>query len=171
MRIEEKAGKLIISDFDEFEAYRIASKIEQDGIDFYGSLLAAITEAKVKDGLNFLLGEERKHLAFFEKCLSALRRAKDDPSEDNDLLSSMDYGVFQPYQAMKGFKEALGHPQKALRLGIKIEDNSIKFYESCAENVSSPDTKKEISAIIGEERNHKRILEQMLEGLTRGEAA
>ncbi len=42
MKIEEREGKLVIVDFNELEAYKVASKIEKDGIRFYDNLIQKI---------------------------------------------------------------------------------------------------------------------------------
>lgn len=35
MKVEEKNNKLVITDFNEIDAYKIAYKVEKDGLDFY----------------------------------------------------------------------------------------------------------------------------------------
>jgi rubrerythrin len=165
MRIEEKQGKLVVTDFNEFEAYRIASKIERDGIEFYEKLSNNAGQKELKNALRFLLQEEKKHLKFFEGCLSLLREEKEDISEDEDLLSSMDYGIFKPYQSITELENILKDSRKAIRLGLVIEDRSIEFYKNCEGKISTPVTKKEISRIIEEEKRHKELLENILTNL------
>lgn len=145
MRIEEKEGNLVITDFNELEAYKIACKIEADGIDFY----------KSKEVFNFLLAEEQKHLKLFNELLFKLKEGREDSFEGDDLLSTIDYGIFMPVKKINS-------PREALQLGIIIEDRSIKFYEFCKDRVSSNTAKKEISNIISEEHKHKELLEEML---------
>ncbi|MCX5657782.1 MAG: hypothetical protein NTZ48_06120 [Candidatus Omnitrophica bacterium] len=96
MKIADKKGKLVISDFNEFDAYRMASKVENDGIDFYRKFLGSVSSKDIAEAIGFLVQEEKNHLKFFQECLDALRQGKEDPSEDNDLLESMDYGIFLP---------------------------------------------------------------------------
>jgi len=162
MKIEEKEGKLIVTDFNEIEAYRIASKIEKDGIGFYEKLSSAAKNKELKNALRFLLQEEKKHLKFFEDCLTKLRQEKEDVWEDDDLLTSLDYGIFQPYQSIEQLENILRDAGKALRLGLIIEEKSIKFYEICREKISGLQAKKEISYIIDEENRHKQLLEDVL---------
>ncbi|MCM8778186.1 MAG: ferritin family protein [Candidatus Omnitrophica bacterium] len=161
MKIGEKNGNFIITDFSELEAYKIACKIETDGIDFYQRLLEKTSEERLKETLNFLLLEERKHLKIFEEAKFELRKRVDD-SSDEDLLSSMDFGIFQPYQSIDELNQVLDNPQKAFKLGIIIEDKSIKFYTLCKEKVSAEEAKRELSKIIQEEYQHKKLLADML---------
>ncbi len=165
MKIEEKNGGLAIVDFNELEAYKIASKIESDGISFYTNLSAGIKNKKIQEIVNSLIQEEREHLKFFQEQLSIKNQSIDDGFEDDDLLRFMDYGIFKPYQEMKQMKDLIYDTQKALDLGIIVEDKSIKFYQACQRSVNSPDTKKELSNIIKEEEKHKAKLEGLLKEL------
>jgi rubrerythrin len=162
MKIQEKNGRLTISDFDEFDAARIACKIEKDGMWFYEKLKNSMTDADIRKSVDFLISEEKKHLGFFEDTLEALRRQKEDVHEDDDLLSGMDFGVFEPYQSIAELENIVSTPAKALRLGIAIEDKSIQFYEACRGLVSGADTKAALAGIIVEEKRHKALLQKML---------
>ncbi len=162
MRIEEKGGEFVIVDFDELEAYKIARKIERDGLNFYKKLLEKAVEEKTKKALAFLIEKEREHLNFFGDRLSEIREKKDDSFEEDDLLGTIDYGIFQPYQSMEQLEKALDDPRKALRLGLIVENHSIKFYKSCRDKVTSEKTKEEMTRIIEDECEHKAQVEGML---------
>jgi rubrerythrin len=113
MRIEEKNGNLVIVDFNELEALKIASRIENDGIRFYTRLAASAGAPKVRETLELLAFQEKDHLEFFRKELQRLREKREDPFEEDDLLDSIDYGIFQPYQSMADLEKALDTPRKA----------------------------------------------------------
>ncbi|MDD5584024.1 MAG: ferritin-like domain-containing protein [Candidatus Omnitrophica bacterium] len=162
MRIEERHGKFVVSDFDEFEAYRIACTIERDGIRFYGLLAKNTKDQKITQTLDFLLGEEKKHLVFFEGNLNALRVATEDRHEDNDLLGSMDFGVFKPYQDMSDLNNIVTDSKKALALSVAVEDMSIRFYQGCYAAISSTAVKTQLKRIIEEEEKHKKLFEELL---------
>ena len=129
MKIEEKGADLVITDFSELETYKIAIKIEKDGISFYENLIKDEKHINAKQELEFLLQDEKKHLKTFEKHLYELREKENDNFETDDLLDYMDYGIFHPYQDIKDLSEILNDEKKALRLGIALEDKSIKFYK------------------------------------------
>ena len=162
MKIEAKGDKLVVVDFDEFDALRIACKIEKDGMEFYGQLASSVEKRDVKATLAFLLGEEKKHLTFFEESLQRLRDKKEDKGEEDDLLTAMDYGMFSSYPNASELENILNDMQKAMRLGIAIENKSIQFYEACRDKVSDSVTKEEIAHIIAEERKHKALFEKLL---------
>lgn len=162
MKIEARGDKLVIVDFDAFDALRIACKIEKDGIEFYTQLASSLAKRDTKETLEFLLGEEKKHLAFFEESLQQLRGQKEDEGEEDDLLTTMDYGMFSSYPNASEFEIILNDMQKALHLGITIENKSIQFYEACQDNVSDPGTKKELALIIEEEKKHRVLFKALL---------
>lgn len=158
MKIEEKGDQLVVVDFNEAEAYRIACKIEKDGIEFYGKLAQAIVDKDTKRKIEFLLREEKKHLNFFEECLQEKeKRTVADPGEES-LLDYMDYAIFQPYQNIKDLSDKIDDIKQALRLAVIVEDKSIKFYQACKEKVSAAEAKQELQNIIEEERRHKQLL-------------
>ena len=162
MKIELKQGQFVITDFNEFEAYRIASKIEKDGMRFYSKLFDCTKDADTKKALEFLMVEEKKHLKFFEDCLGKLREEKEDTSEENDLLASMNFGIFEPYQSMVEACKIVEDRKKALNLGILVEERSINFYETCKNYIKSPETKNALDNIIADEKQHKKELEKVL---------
>lgn len=166
MKIEERDGAFVITDFDESEAYRIAEKVEMDGIGLYKRLAEKSDLHRVRETLELLLDQERDHLEFFSGQRDRLMKEKDYAAEENDLLSGIDYGIFQPYQSLGDLDKVITSPRKALRLGLIIEEKSINFYEACKRHVPSEATKREIGAIIEEERQHKKLLEDMLAELS-----
>jgi rubrerythrin len=162
MKIEERNGQLVIVDFNEYEAYRIACKIEKDGLGLYQKLHDAASLVQVKETMNFLIAEEKKHLAYFEGALNSLRKLREEEDEDNDLLQNIDFAVFQPYQSMEKLGDALDDFRKAVRMGVIIEDKSIAFYERCKAAVSSLVSKKHLQSIVEEEKRHKELLQKMI---------
>lgn len=162
MKIQEKNGQLQIVDFNELDAYKIASKIEKDGISFYQNLVNGLKDKGAKEKIQYLLREEKQHLSFFEGCLSKVGENTEDGFEDDDLLSYMDYGIFQPYEHMSQMKDIIDDVDKALDIGIIVEDRTVKFYQACKDKVASKPTQKELQNIINEEEKHKELLLNML---------
>jgi rubrerythrin len=165
MRIEERAGSLVVVDFDDLEACKIAVRIEKDGMAFYEALAAGMSDAEVRGQILSLAGQERDHPVFFEGELARLRETKEDLFEEDDLASSLEYGIFAPYRDLA---DALETPRKALRLGQLVEARSVQFYEACRGRVSSDETKRQLDRIIAEERLHARKLKEMEDALPKG---
>ena len=166
MKIEDKEGKLVITDFDEVEAYEIASAIEKEGIRFYTELKNQQKDNNVKEMLEFMVQDEKNHLKFFEAALVDLEAKLERPDEDNDLVGSMNFGIFQPYESIENLNDVINDNKKALKLGLVSEEKAINFYHECKNKVSSQETKKELDKIISEEQKHKALFEKKLQELS-----
>lgn len=164
MKIAEKNGKFVIVDFSEIEAYKIACQIEKGGIEFYKKMIFIVKREDVKKELEYLLKEEENHLKYFKNCLFEKLQISDDGFEEDDLLSYMDYGVFQSLEEIRKFDGSISSVEEALRLGVCAEKFSIKFYESCRDAVSLQGTKEVLQGIIDEENRHKEIFLRMIKG-------
>lgn len=162
MNIECIGGECRITDFSELEAYKIAIKIEKDGMAFYASLAKQEKNPESKHILDFMVEEERRHLSFFENALEDLRSRLTEEYEDDDLLSYTDYGIFEPYKEIQSLPEVINDVKKALKLGINIERNALRFYEECSRLISSQETKKALADISEEEMKHLETLEKIL---------
>jgi rubrerythrin len=165
MKIQEVNGKLSVVDFDEFQAYRIACQIEEDGIKFYKKLADAVSDPEVRQQIEFLKDQEQEHRVVFENGLLNLRAKKEDSSEDDDLLPSIDFEVFRPYDRIEGVEEALIDVTRALNLGVIVEDKSIQFYQHCQSQVQDVTVKAELDKIIEQEQSHKALLQSLLSKL------
>lgn len=164
MKIKEKDGKFVIVDFDEREAYQISCCIEKDGIQFYRDIAQKERNPQARKTLEFLVADEQCHLKFFEERLRELE-STDDRDADNDVLDSLDYGVFHPYDQIKKLAAAVKDSKTALKLAVKIEDKSLQFYEACRRLVSSEKTKQQLQHVIEEEQRHREVLRSLLSGL------
>lgn len=109
-----------------------------------------------------MIEQENDHLKFFQDCLFELRKGQEDENEDDDLLEAMEFGIFQPYKSIQDLEKILTQPKEALKLGVIVEEKSIKFYESCRDKVSSLSVKQHLSSIIDEEKKHKALIESVL---------
>ena len=167
MRVEERGGALFVTGFDGIQAYKIAVRIERDGIAFYEALAGKLRDPGARAAALALAGQEREHLAYFEAGLAALRAGREDGFEEDDLASFIDYGLFAPY---RGLADAVETPGKALRLGLLVEDRSAQFYEACRAAADAADARRELGRIAAEERRHAETLRGMLAGARRGRA-
>ena len=62
MKIDYSKGRIEITDFNSLEAYKIARKMERDGIEFYKRLQSQSLSPQVNEALGFLLQEEKRHM-------------------------------------------------------------------------------------------------------------
>lgn len=162
MRVEERSGALVVVDFNELEAYKIAMRIESDGIAFYEALAGRVSDGSARHAVLSLAREERDHLDFFRGELERIKGAKEDPFEEDDLATALDYGIFAPYRDLAA---AVRDPRKALTLGVLVEERTAQFYAACRDRVSSEDAKRALDRILAEERAHALCLAGMRDAI------
>jgi rubrerythrin len=162
MKIDYNKGRIEITDFDSLEAYKIARKMEKDGIAFYQKLQSGNLSPEVSRAVGFLLQEEKKHLKLFEDKIFEIRKDAEDGFEEEAIADYLDSKVFAPFDSLDNLDKYLTDKNKALKLGISIEKNSISFYQACLANVQGAQTKRELELLIKEENSHLAILENLL---------
>ena len=159
MKIEENNDSFVIVDFDEFEAYYLACKLEKDGLRFYRRLDQVSLEEKIKQTIKLLIQEELNHLIFFEQQLALLRKEKEDFVEDNDLIANLNLGIFKlDENDINQFSDY----NKIFTLAIKLEEKTILFYQQVQKNISTLLAQSALAKIIDEEKKHKRLLESLI---------
>ncbi len=164
MKIEIVGSEFVITDFNEVEAWKIACKMEKDGIDFYHMLLGAVHDPDAKLVFEFMLDEEKLHLQSFMNKLEEMRQVPGEEFEDDNLLSCLEYCDFWAFIDAKSADKVITDVTIALEVGIKTEEDAIRFYETCLQHVASDGTKDALLQIIIEEKAHKNKLEAMLYG-------
>jgi rubrerythrin len=162
VKIDYSKGQMEITDFNPLEAYKIARKMERDGIEFYQKLQGASLSPAINQSLGFLLQEEKRHLKLFESKIFELHQKTEDGFEEEDLTDYLDSRVFSPFSAMKNLEKYLTDKSKALKLGTAIEKNSIGFYQACLNHLKNDPVKKELEFLLKEENSHLAILENLL---------
>ena len=162
MRIEEKNGQISVADFNEFQAYKIACKVEQDGVGIYNYLNRRVEEPALRDMFAFLSQQEEEHYRYFKKRVDDLVREnrKEKNEKYDNLINLMELKIFPSYQDIIKLAESVDNEKDLLVMAIDIESKSISFYEACRENIDSPDIKKELEHIIEEENHHKELLQE-----------
>jgi len=151
--------------FSPDEVFEMATELERRGIWFYENLAKKNSDPKSKEIFIFLGDEEKKHLEFFQKTRNDL-----DPNADyfpntmdetvNYLGSLVENGVLG--KVLKGIDLTQGDTSvmKALEIGMEVEKESVRFYESL--DIMVPMSKKEwLRKIIEEEKKHYTILSGM----------
>ncbi len=161
MRMEEKNGNIFLYDFNEIEAYKIACKVEKDGLGIYNYFLRKVKDASLQDMFTFLSKQEEEHYKYFRKRLDELLKDK-NASETNKLdqiISLLDVKIFPSYSEVVEKANKIKDEKELLNLAINVENKSINFYTACLGNEKEENVKKELKKIITEETKHKLLLE------------
>ncbi len=154
MKVDYSAGKIRITDFNSVEAYKVGRKIEKEGIEFYAGLLKQNFDSETSEIIKFLVSEEKAHLKLFEERLLAAKQISEDGFEEDSVFDYVDPQIFYPFNAIAALDKVLTNKEKAVRLGIKIENNSISFYEACLLNSQEKQAKEDLRWLIAEENKH-----------------
>lgn len=148
----DKSGRITIFDFSSVQAYKIAVRMEQDGVEFYRAFAKKIKDKDLRRDIDFVIKEEEAHLELFEGLLAKEKEISGDDFEEDDIVSSINSLVFQEsFQSGTPLYEAMNK-----------EKRSIIFYTSCLARSKDPKVKKIFSSIIGEEQKHQEKFAGML---------
>lgn len=162
MRVNiDKTGKIIISDFSPAQAYKIALRMEKDGMDFYHDLLRQVKDTEAVHEIEFLIAQEKLHLETFAALLGQAREGSGDAFEEDDIVDYMNSKVFD---VSKEKEEAarMQHRHTALEEALDMERRSIVFYEGCLKNTKDQDAAAAFKKILEEEKSHLSTFAQLL---------
>lgn len=156
---------MVICQFSELEALKIAVRIEKKGAQFYKMAQGVCKDAQLKALLEMLRVQEDDHAAAFEAMVDSLPLAQtvfDD--ETNAFLSAVATGVVFPGGVMASMLNArLETVEDILMQAIGSEKDSILFYYELLERASSGETAAVLRRIIKEEKVHLFDLQTLLE--------
>ena len=153
--------------FSALEVMEMAKDIEKRGKKFYLKHAEATENRDLRELFRQLAADEQDHYDKFVALTEELRNG----SEDEDYLYEeevsayfdylVEYSVF-PKDDSKESIEALNDVEKALKLAIQAEKDSILFYrEMCDYNEGK--TLEAVSQLIEEEKDHLRALGKYIE--------
>ena len=158
MKIKGIGEEIQIHDFNAKEAFRLARKLESEGITFYTKVLESAKDSKVKEVLHYLLEEEKDHLQLFQNMIEREDPETSDDSGD-DILDILDTGVF----ALPKDEESTTDLDRALQLGINIEKRSLAFYLEIMKHTDNEVGKAALKKIIDEEEKHWEELKRLIQ--------
>jgi rubrerythrin len=129
----------------------MAAMVEQGGFDFYARLTSRSFDQRVRNELRFLRDEEAVHKGWF---LSQLRARGGAPRGllPDGLREELDRRFFVPMESV--FAAESVDDDSALRLGAKLEGETIGLFESLRGFVGSEHAAA-LDRIIAEEKRHR----------------
>lgn len=133
-----------------------AIQMEQDGQDFYHELASKSTHTGIKNILNMLADDERKH----QKAIEKAQTSRWDMPETTVLDNAKN--VFRQMQDFGGQFDLSGDEESLYRQAMKLEDKSIAFYRDKADQVSTPEQKALFLKLVEEEKKHFFLLENLV---------
>jgi rubrerythrin len=150
------------------EITQMAVQIEKNGEAFYNSLAEATTDKAMKEAFTYLAGEEKKHIAVFEKLTGALDKeqlkamygAKLVDEAEGYLKALADSRVFAHDADILQWAKEGKTRDEVLLTAIILEKDSILFYQEMRNYVREQD-RKVVDDIIKEEKAHVRKLAEL----------
>jgi len=156
MKVKDTGNGIQLYDFSPAEAFKIARKLEREGIRFYDLLMKKAADPKAKEIVRYLRDGEAEHLRLFESLLEGGDQEALENDEE-DLLDSIEDGVF----AVPASEVYAADFDRALELGIIIEKRSLAFYLEVAKHTASREGKDALRKVIEEERQHWEELKKL----------
>ncbi|MDD5617622.1 MAG: ferritin family protein [Candidatus Omnitrophica bacterium] len=155
--------------FTTSEIVEIGIRIEENGRDFYKTLLSKTENKKAKEIFKFLAEEEKRHITTFQGILDKLDKYESTDSYPGEYLSYLttlagEYVFTKKDVGVKIAKDAKGD-KEAIDLGIGFEKDSIVFYEGI-KNIVSADRHKVIEELILQEEGHLKRLSELKEEIS-----
>ena len=154
MKVDFSGDEIKLFDFDELEAYRIARKMERDGVYYYTRMREEIQQPEIVEVVDMLIGDEKKHLSLFEAKIEEICHELEMVDDDETLADIIDSGALDVLKDPEQVAGILRNPQEALRLGISAETRSISFYSELIQNTQDESGSAALSEIIAEEEEH-----------------
>jgi rubrerythrin len=142
---------------DPKEIVSAAVEFEKFGAEYYLRFRDLVSEKEAKALMSSLASDEKEHAALLSRKLVALGGKSKAP--DEKMVKKGLAEIFPERSAKGGIgvKDAIS----AIKLGIKTEERSIKFYSKNA-SVAGPGLKEVFSRLERMEREHLRLLQENL---------
>jgi rubrerythrin len=144
----------------EFTAAEIAElgiQIEKNGFEFYSKLAERATHESVKEVFSYLAGEEKSHIAAFQKIHDSSQAYDSVDQYPDDYFAYMkdlaSEHVFAQAGAGLVSADKVGSEIEGIDIALKFEKESIKFFEAMKKIVKDSDSTV-VDKLIEEEKRH-----------------
>lgn len=151
--------------FNALEILTIAEQIEKNGVAFYTRAAELFDNPDARKVLHQLIKWETKHEKFFSDMKRELAQTRTFESWDTtyDPKWMAGLAVFGIRSDPKDELSGKESQDDILRRAIQKEKDSIVFYNGLSDFVPDGASRKEINNIIGQEKQHIKILDRLLD--------
>jgi len=133
-----------------------ALKMELDGKAYYEKLASETTVAGLKTIFTTLAADEQKHYDIIKQM-----QAEAPGSMADSTVLEMSKNVFQDLIKDKSSAEGLKRSLDGYKHAMKVEADSVRFYEEMAAKESNPENRKLLLRIAEEEKKHYNIMDNL----------
>jgi rubrerythrin len=142
------------------ELIDIAIKMEREGIAFYKRLSKLVNSEETREIFLGFAAEEEKHADLFQKMKKV--ESNKTAIEDSELISILNEINLQevlPEPKEKSVEKI--HPLNAIKIGMKAEKSTVKFYKKLSGKLKDNENRDILSGLIKEEKRHYEELKEM----------
>lgn len=136
--------------------FDFAMKMEMDGKGYYEKLAAETPVVGLKNIFLSLAQDEQKHYDIMKE----LKSGADPTIAETNVLEDTK-NLFQSLMAQRSVVAGLKKDLDGYELGMKIEAESVKFYEENARKEQNEGAAKLLQKIADEEKKHFEIMENL----------
>jgi rubrerythrin len=147
-------------------AIKEAIKLEINGRKFFNHAADITTHEKGKKMFYFLANEEVKHLETFGKMFTEILRGTDWKQYVRDEVGDEEAPLIIKLKENMKREDAKGEVE-ALRVGMELEENAIRFFAQASAEADDPAAKKIFREICEEEKFHYDLLQAQHDSVTR----
>jgi rubrerythrin len=140
------------------DVYRLAIEMEESSYGYYNELADTTEDRGVRNEILYLRDEEEKHRDFFRGLQKKAGGSGEAGGIDPGLIESE---VIRPMQQARD-EGTVSNRSAALRLGVRFEEITIRFYEAIRAAETDPGVLKSLDAVLEEERRHRQKLNVIL---------
>ena len=144
-------------------AYDFAMKMELDGKAFYVKLAAGTSIVGLKNIFSRLADDEQKHYDTVQELREKTGKAQ--MADSNALEHAQN--LFVDLMARKDSLNTMREDLDGYRMAMKIEANSVRFYENAAKKERRERVKTTLLRIADEEKKHFNIVENIYDFVLR----
>ena len=152
------------------EIIDMAIQLEKNAETFYRAAIAEMSTPSLEPVLICLADEERDHAEWFGK-LKRIAEEVEAGAQMVDLSAKVLRGMVgdQKFSLGEVDLSKIENAQELIELAIEHENDTILFYQMLQSFIDDPETMRELDAIIAEEQQHIKLLQECEDGMVKGE--
>jgi rubrerythrin len=158
------------------EIFSVATRLEEDGIEFYEAAAEKANSKRLRDVLDNLIVQEVEHrMVFYQLAdesgvhFSPEQKCQEISPSVTEALTEA--GVFPTPDEQDSAMRSLHSPMQVLRFAIQAEKRAVDFYKHAARKTQVQKIRSTFERILDEERQHARLLAAELKVLKTGAEA
>jgi rubrerythrin len=145
---------------------RSAIEIEKYGIEYYNTLSTAVDDEIGKEFMEYLAEAERKHQRTLEQEYDTRKELGDDAIQPLPMDNLDEDGKQLIFSVpLENYDPSTVSAIDALKFGMHVEEQSMKFYNNAALIVDDDELKNVLKDLVEFEKEHLVLLKQNLEQL------